>query len=152
MLLEISHEKPVSCCATGLRWWNNMSWITREVKVTHEFQHSDVSFCAYTIRSCFSHDSFHSRPFLLPSTSPSCQWCSLLPPVCPPQGTCPRIGRVSKSWWSSLLHAKEEAALWSAALQGGQFSSSAKSAKVRIRITRFQEKLRPFFQVSVTSQ
>lgn len=64
----------------------------------------------------------------------------------------PHRGHVSKSWWSSLLHAKEEAALCSAALQGGQFSSSAKSAKVRIRITRFQEKFRPFLQAGVTSQ
>lgn len=33
MPLECSHGKPVSCCFTGLHWWNNLS--TKSHKINH---------------------------------------------------------------------------------------------------------------------
>ena len=112
-----------------------------------ELQLSDVLFCACTISSHFSQASFHSGQFLLPSTFPSCQWCSLLPPACPHMGHVLLQG-VPKRLEEHLAPSKGRSRL---CVMASLSSSPAKSAKMRVRITTFPKTFWPVLQVSVTS-
>lgn len=104
MLLEISHEKPVSCYATGLRCWNNMSWITQKVKVTHGIwiptfwclvlcTHHQLLFFSWlvslqTVSAAFNPSQMPVMLFAASSVSPTGNMS--------PYRTWPRTGHVSK--------------------------------------------------------